>query len=259
MTEASTKKTICVVTAGGPYPWIIANALGERFGPVEVILEQPEDRGAFLRRRARKQGWLSVAGQFATMTLIKARKARLAARMKAIEAAHGLRSEPDPGHTVTRISSVNAPEFAAAVRRIRPDVVLLVGCRILRAEALKAIPCPVLNYHAGITPAYRGVNGGYWALATGDRENFGTTVHLVDAGVDTGRIVAQVRGRPEPGDSIATYAHRLAAMSRDLCADAVAAALEGRLEPRPASGPSRQWFHPPIWLYLWNGLAKGVW
>ena len=30
------------------------------------------------------------------------------------------------------------------------------------------------------------MNGGYWALATGDVGNFGTTVHLVDAGVDTG-------------------------------------------------------------------------
>lgn len=259
MTDKARPKTICVVTAGGPYPWIITNALGERFGPVEVVLEEPEGRGAFLRRRAKKQGWLSVAGQFATMTLIKAQKARLARRLQAIETAHDLRTEPDPMHRVTRIPSVNGPQFAEAMTRIRPDVVLLVGCRILKPEALKAVPCPVLNYHAGITPAYRGVNGGYWALATGDRENFGTTIHLVDAGVDTGAVIAQVRGKPEPGDSLATYAHRLAAMSRELCAEAVAAALEGRLVPRPASGPSRQWFHPPVWLYLWNGVAKGVW
>ncbi|HEV7254698.1 MAG TPA: formyl transferase [Mesorhizobium sp.] len=259
MTDIAKPKTICVVTAGGPYPWIITNALGDRFGPIEVIVEDPEPRGAFLRRRAKKQGWLSVAGQFATMTLVKAQKTRLAQRLRAIEEAHGLRPEPDPIHRVTRVPSANGPQFIEAMKRIKPDVVLLVGCRILKAETLRAIPCPVLNYHAGITPAYRGVNGGYWALASGDAENFGTTVHLVDDGVDTGGIIAQARGRPEPGDSIATYAHRFAAMSRELCADAVAAALEGRLRPKPASGPSRQWFHPPVWRYLWNGVAKGIW
>ena len=61
------------------------------------------------------------------------------------------------------------------------------------------MPCPVLNYHAGITPKYRGMNGGYWALATGDAGNFGATVHLVDAGVDTGGVLHQVRGRPGTG------------------------------------------------------------
>ena len=42
---------ICVATAGGPYAWIIINALGEAFGPIDVILEAPEPRGAFLKCR----------------------------------------------------------------------------------------------------------------------------------------------------------------------------------------------------------------
>jgi folate-dependent phosphoribosylglycinamide formyltransferase PurN len=253
------RNRICVVTAGGPYPWIIVNALTDRFGPVAVIRERPEPMAAFLRRRARREGWVSVAGQAATMALGKLGKRRLAARIAAIERAEGLEVTPRHGQAIIDAPSVNDPAFLQAVRGIAPDVILLAGCRMMKAEVLAGLRCPVLNYHAGITPAYRGMNGGYWALATGDAANFGATVHLVDAGVDTGGVVRQVRGAPEPGDSMLTYAHRLAAMARPTCIEAVEDALAGKLAPRPVEGPSRQWTTPPIWRYLWTGVTKGVW
>ena len=57
---------------------------------------------------------------------------------------------------------------------------------MLRRPLLEACGCPVVNYHSGINPAYRGINGGYFALANGEPEHFGVTLHLVDLGVDTG-------------------------------------------------------------------------
>ncbi len=110
------------------------------------------------------------------------------------------------GQAVVEVPSANSPEFLAAIERLKPAVILLAGCRLLSRQTLAALSCPVLNYHAGITPKYRGMNGGYWALATGDAENFGATVHLVDAGVDTGGVLHQARGKPGRGDNIALYA-----------------------------------------------------
>ncbi|TIV10198.1 MAG: formyl transferase, partial [Mesorhizobium sp.] len=124
---------------------------------------------------------------------------------------------------------------------------------------LAKMPCPVLNYHAGIAPKYRGMNGGYWALASGDQGNFGTTVHLVDAGVDTGGVLKQARGKPKTGDTIASYALRQAAFSRDICVEAIGNVLAGRLETIDPGLPSKQWYHPTIWFYLWIGLTKRVW
>lgn len=253
------RRRVCVVTAGGPHPWIIINALADRFGCVTVILEESEPRGAFLARRARRQGWISVAGQFATMILIRSGKALFARRIARIEASERLETSPRPDQTTIRISSVNSAPFLRTVGEQEPDVILLVGCRIVRPDVLSSLKCPVLNYHAGITPQYRGMNGGYWALATGDRANFGATVHLVDAEVDTGAIVAQVRGEPVRDDNIMTYAYRLAAISREMCVGAVADALAGSLNSRPSAGTTRQWYHPPIWRYLWTGMTKGVW
>lgn len=250
---------ICVVTAGGPYPWIIINALGKEFGPIDVILEEPEPRGMFLKRRARKIGWFTTAGQFGTMVLVRLGKKRFAKRIARIVQENGLEEEPGPDHRVTEIGSINSEDFLKAVERVGPKVILLVGCRIVRPAILASLKMPVLNYHAGITPQYRGMNCGYWALAAGDKGNFGGTVHLVDKGVDTGAILYQARGLPAPDDNLMTYTHRIAAISRDICIAGVRDALEDKLRPVAASGPSHQYYHPTVWQYVWTGVTRGVW
>lgn len=253
-------KTIVLVTAGGPYPWVIANALVDRFGPIEVILEDGEPRSALIKRRIRKFGFVNAAGQTAMMVWGVLAKRLLAARIAGIIADEGLKTEPSPGQSVTRVPSVNSTEFRDAIARLKPDVILLAGCRLMQAKVLATMPCPLLNYHAGINPKYRGAHGGYWAMASGDADNFGGTVHLVDAGVDTGATLYQVRRHPAPGDTYMTYALRQAALCRQICIRAVDDALQGRLTVvAPDNLPSRLWYHPTIWGYLWTGMTRGVW
>ncbi|MEP9371586.1 formyl transferase [Mesorhizobium sp. KR1-2] len=253
------KKPIVVVTEGGPHIWAIINAITIALGPVTVILEAPESKAAILKRRARRQGWISVGGQLATMVLTRLGKRFLAPRTQRIVAENGLVTEPQPGQRIVHVPSANSPECLAAIREIRPGVVFLAGCRMLSRDTLAATDCPVLNYHAAINPKYRGMNGAYWALATGDTENFGSTVHLVDEGVDTGAVLYQLHGKPGHGDNITSYALRLAAMSRGMCVRAIEDAQAGRLVPVETGLPSKQWYHPPIWTYLWNGIRRGVW
>ena len=250
---------IVVVTAGGPHVWAIVNAMQDRLGAVTVVLEEPESKRRLLMRRARKLGWIQVAGQLGTMVFTRLRKLFLSGRDQRGLARDGMEMEPRSDQRIVNVASANSPELAEAVRQMQAEVVLLAGCRLLSKATLAAIRCPVLNYHAGITPKYRGMNGGYWALATGDAGNFGATVHLVDAGVDTGDVLHQVRGKPQPGDNLTNYALRLAALSRDICIRGVEDALEGRLAPIKPDMPSKQWYHPTIWFYLWTGLTKGVW
>lgn len=252
-------KNIVVVTEGGSHIWAIVNALADRFGKVTVVLETPESKKALLMRRAHKQGWISVIGQLGTMVVVRLGKRFFAGRADRIVKEAKLDIEPRAGQEIVEVPSANSPEFVAAIERLKPAVVLLAGCRLLSRQTLAALSCPVLNYHAGITPKYRGMNGGYWALATEGAGNFGATVHLVDAGVDTGGVLHQVRGKPGGGDNIALYALRLAAISREICILGVEDALENRLAPTTPELPSKQWYHPTIWFYLWTGLTKGVW
>jgi Formyl transferase len=247
------------ITAGGPYPWVIFNALGDAFGPLTVLVEQPESKTAFLKRRARKIGWVQTGGQFATMLWSRFGKRFAIRREVELVGEHRLRFEPDAAQTVLSVTSANGPDTLAHLARLKPDLVFLAGCRMLSKATLDTIPCPVINYHAGINPAYRGMNGGYFARALGDEANFGTTIHRVDAGVDTGGILKQTRIAVDGRDTILTYATLMAAHSRGIAVDAVRDVLEGTAREIKVDLPSRQHFHPPIWSYLWTGISKGVW
>lgn len=249
-------RRIVVATEGGPHVWGIVNALTAAFGPVTVVLETPTGKWPFLKARARRLGWVQAAGQLGTMLVIRAMKTL---RPDATTMRGDLDLSPPAEDQIIRVASVNDPAVPEALAKLDAHVVLLVGCRMLTSQTLDAIACPILNYHSGITPLYRGTNGGYWALADGDAGNFGTTVHLVDKGVDTGVVLYQTRGEPHQGDTIATYPLTQAAFSRDICIRAISDTLAGKLNPVDPGLPSVQRYHPTIWRYVWTGLRRGVW
>lgn len=255
----ASQNKIIVITAGGAYAWIIVNALAKQFGNLEVVLEQPESKALFLKRRARKIGWYQTAGQFGTMMISRFGKRFAQTRIQEIISTSGSQPDLAPEIPVSRIPSANARDCLYLIAAKNPDVVFLAGCRMLSKATLAAIPCPVINYHSGINPKYRGLAGGWWARATGDHENYGTTVHLVDAGVDTGDTLYQTFLTPHPRETLLTDSLAMAAGSRDIAVRAVEDALSGNLQPRSSDLPSVQRFHPPIWTYLMTGLFKRIW
>ncbi|MDZ7600803.1 MAG: formyl transferase [Hoeflea sp.] len=253
------KPTLLIITAGGAYAWVIVNALALRFAGVEVALEQAEPKSLFLRRRARKVGWVQTIGQFFTMMVSRFGKRFAVARTNEIIATHDLRTEPLPSLAITPVSSANGADCLALIAARKPDLVFLAGCRMLSRATLAAIPCPVLNYHSGINPKYRGLAGGWWARATGDGANYGTTVHLVDTGVDTGATLSQAFLEPHPRETLLTDSLAMAAGSRAMVIQSVQDVLDGKIETVQSQLPSVQRFHPPIWTYLATGLGKGIW
>lgn len=253
------RKPILVVTAGGRNPQILINTLAQRFADVSVLEEEPESKKLFLKRRAKKLGYLTAAGQFATMAASKFGKRFTEKRAEEIIRQYGVSDASNGAVPVTRIASINSPEAIAHIAGLRPAVVFLVSCRMLSAATLAAIACPVVNFHAGINPQYRGLMGGYWARVCGDLGNFGSTVHLVDAGVDTGGILYQQRMTPAKNDTMHTYPLLQTAAATGIAICAIEDALAGRLMPQTGDAPSRQWYHPPIWTWAWNGVVKGIW
>jgi methionyl-tRNA formyltransferase len=115
------------------------------------------------------------------------------------------------------------------LRRLKPNVVVLSGTRVVSRPVLEGVKAVFLNVHAGIIPRYRGVHGGYWALVEGEPENCGVTVHMVDAGVDTGAVVSRARIRPLPTDNYLTYPWLQLAAALPLLIAAIEGALAGRL------------------------------
>src|SRR5690606_15962936 len=113
---------ILVITAGGAYAWIIVNFLASRFANLEVALEQPESKGLFLRRRARKVGWFQTAGQFGTMIISRFGKRFAQARISEIVSANSVQPELSPDVPVTPVSSANGDDCLALISARKPDV-----------------------------------------------------------------------------------------------------------------------------------------
>jgi phosphoribosylglycinamide formyltransferase-1 len=126
-------------------------------------------------------------------------------------------------------------ELTAAVAAHTPDLVVSAGfMKILGAAFLASFGNRCLNTHPALLPAFPGAHGVRDALAYGVRVT-GCTVHLVDAGVDTGPIVAQAAVAVRDDDDEDSLHERIKTVERALLVEVVGrlaregfAVLEGR-------------------------------
>lgn len=113
--------------------------------------------------------------------------------------------------------------LADATAAHRPDLVVSAGfMKILGPQFLSTFPGRVLNTHPALLPAFPGAHAVRDALAYGVRVT-GCTVHLVDAGTDTGPIVAQQVVKVLDGDDESSLHERIKVIERQLLVDVVAA------------------------------------
>jgi hypothetical protein len=151
------------------------------------------------------------------------------------------------------VDSINSPRVVDEVRRHGCDVCLVVGTSLIHRSVLAQLPRWTINLHGGISPLYRGSNCCIWACLNDDLENLGLTWHVIDAGVDTGQILRQVRLTLSPGDTQSTIFARQSLEAWP----ALAEMLEeydrtGQIQPRPpaAAGEGRLYFTPTLAQYL---------
>jgi methionyl-tRNA formyltransferase len=250
---------VVLLTCDGVSGRIAARYLAARFPALAVVVEKPVSRALLLRRRIGRRGFVHVGGQLAFMLFQRMQQQAAKRRITDIVAAAGLDARWPDGSEIIRVPSVNSPECIGHLRRLRPQVVLVVGTRIIARDVLRAVDAPFINYHAGITPKYRGVHGGYWARAEGDDCNFGGTVHLIDEGIDTGGVLYQARLVPTAKDNYSTYPYLQLAAALPLLERAARDAIAGTLRPEKSDLPSQLWSHPTLWQYIEIGWRSGVW
>lgn len=239
---------------------LVYHFLHNHFPVVKAVVEQPVPRRDFLKRRLKKLGWLEVTGQVLFQVLIgKPLAARSKGQVERILQRYKLTNRPIPLNEKVTVSSVNNPDCLEQLRELSPDLVIVHGTRIISKKLLQAIPVPFLNIHAGITPRYRGSHGAYWALYNDDVEHCGVTVHLVDAGIDTGGILAQTGIPLTKKDNFSTYPYLQLAEGLLLLKQVIEKMQAGDDAPRIENElDSALWHHPTLWGYMWKRITKGV-
>ena len=101
------------------------------------------------------------------------------------------------GIPVLKPESVNAPESLQVMRDANAGALVVAAFgQILRDEVLGGWPC--INVHYSLLPAYRGAAPVERALMDGVDET-GTTIMLMDAGLDTGLVERRLERQPRDG------------------------------------------------------------
>ncbi len=106
---------------------------------------------------------------------------------------------------------INSPPHTEAILQSAPDLLIAYGCSIIKEPLLSSFDGRFLNVHLGLSPYYRGSGTNYWPLVNTEPEYVGATFMYIDAGIDTGEIIHQIRARVSPGDSPSQIGNRLIA------------------------------------------------
>jgi phosphoribosylglycinamide formyltransferase-1 len=123
--------------------------------------------------------------------------------------------------------------LAAELTAFAPDLVVSAGfMKLVGPAVLGSFGGRLINTHPALLPAFPGEHAVRDALAAGVPVT-GATVHVVDAGIDTGPVVAQRQVAVFPGDDEARLHERIKAVERELLVQTVATIVTASTEGEP--------------------------
>ena len=123
--------------------------------------------------------------------------------------------------------------LAAELRAFEPDLVVSAGfMKLVGPAVLGAFGGRLINTHPALLPAFPGAHAVRDALAAGVSAT-GATVHVVDAGIDTGPVLTQRQVPVLPGDDEARLHERIKAVERELLVQTVAELVTASTRENP--------------------------
>lgn len=150
------------------------------------------------------------------------------------------------------VPSLHAPDVAERVRQLKPQLGLVYGGPILKPELFGIPELGTLGIHHGRMPEYRGKKTTFWEILNGESEA-GITIQRIDAGIDTGGVVARA-AVPIGRRSYRRIWKEVQAVGVDLFTETVARVAAGqslRATESSARGPLYRDPTPSQLLLLW--------
>src|SRR5699024_5325461 len=139
------------------------------------------------------------------------------------------RSHLSPYTTLFRSESGESHEHAIleALHEYEVEYVLLAGyMRILSRHFIQAYEHRIINLHPSLLPSFKGRNGIADAFDYGVKVT-GVTIHFVDAGIDTGEIIAQEAIEISENDTLEVLENKIHSLEYELYPRALKKVIEG--------------------------------
>ena len=127
-----------------------------------------------------------------------------------------------PGKFRTRLEPAVEMELVRLLRDAGVELVVLAGfMRVLKEPMLTAFPRRIINLHPSLLPKFPGVEAWKQALEAGEKVT-GCSVHYVDAGIDSGEVIAQRKVPVLPDDTPESLHARIQIAERTLYPEVIA-------------------------------------
>ena len=127
----------------------------------------------------------------------------------------------DRPELLQRAEHINDRQVFDMVQRLAPDAIAVFGTSLIRPPLLGQGRLGMLNLHGGLSPDYRGADCTFWALYNGEPGQVGCTLHFINAGIDTGALIAHVCPEVREGDDELTLFWRAVRDSAEVYAEAI--------------------------------------
>jgi methionyl-tRNA formyltransferase len=152
--------------------------------------------------------------------------------------------------------------FVQQLREYQPDLIVVAAYGQILPRSVLDIPrLGCVNVHTSLLPKYRGAAPIQWAILNDEAET-GVTIMKMDAGLDTGPMLTQVRTPVRADDNAQTLHDRLAALGAQLLLQTIPDYIAGKItpQPQPAEGVSvaRKITKEDGCLH-WNEFARALW
>lgn len=149
----------------------------------------------------------------------------------------------EPGKFRTKLDDNAERAFVDELLRAKVDLIALAGfMRVLKGEFLRTFEGRIINIHPSLLPSFPGLEAWKQVLDYGVKVT-GCTVHFVDAGVDSGPIIAQQTVPVLDSDSAETLHQRIQLAEHELYPKCVAAIARGEIS---IQGRRVRWKAEPI-------------
>ncbi|WDD93599.1 formyl transferase [Burkholderia sp. FERM BP-3421] len=185
MSEQPTQLRIALLTSDDAHHRYLAAELHRRFGLAALVVEPSDCQHRRLWRRRRWIDWAALGYHRWRRTLVGLNAYRRAYFALPPDAPEW----PTPPSLT--VDWINRDEVVALLEETAPDVTVVICTSILSRRTLAATGTTI-NIHGGFLPWYRGNQCFFFALYDRAFDRIGSTIHFVDAGVDTGDLITRI-------------------------------------------------------------------
>jgi methionyl-tRNA formyltransferase len=192
--ESSDKLRILLMRGNDPHNVYLEQLLSSEFDVVRVVVEPQKAQGRRLLRERKYRDYLAFQYHAVRRLVFGYTKFRREFFKRL--------TEGDPANLESiECNWINAASVARDIRGHGADICVVSCISIMSKKLIDEVGVPILNIHGGYLPDYRGCHCFFFAVLEGRLDRIGSTIHVVESGIDTGPVLKVAVPAVDYGDN----------------------------------------------------------